>query len=763
MAAIAEVCSVSDVLKRCDISALPWAMQEAGLIHQPLTQAARYLPSSCELCVAYVVKGERDNFPGNVLVDANNTDATNDNVAGMSLSLMDTLLHVNPVLAPMGLLRQVNVLLPVARASFTMHTCGTAPMLYSAPTQPEYPSMAKLAHRRAQAGNELVASEATYISKMLRLVGAFVLPLAAKPLEVPAIPAGVVRHAPFGISEAVTDVLHSTSPPPSHVEEACGDTHAAASGSQAQPNRVRQLVRYSSSGSRSAYTSSERIGRRFSWLGGAKDPHTLLSGDTHARLFRDVHSLLSANFDVLQGLQDALIRASNTLPCVSAPNCPPLTQETALSFEVGELMLAFSSDLLRYSTYVSNFSTAATQLSDLKSSDSAFARWLQGVEGDPARGQGHTLESFLILPVQRVPRYSMLLRALMKYTPESHPDYANLHAAITGVESAAATINDAIASQHPVLALEAALYPPPSRSIVSQEQVIYRTGWLSKVVSDSIRTSKEYLFVQLSDRLLYASVDKANEGMAQHRINYVQQIEELPALQITMSAEHSELIDAPEVALPSHPLPLDRSKLHLHNVLQLQRIFPPVDVDGRITMQLEATPKPISLIFRSWPEAIIWHDSLKALVGKTLLEPIGSQATPSQVHQLRKQSESAAFSSENSQASYVIEPRSQIRASGQCAVSGAGASQLWHNAGTLLHSKQDGLMPIMTSGSIGAQRSLRGMIGPGSPILRIGGIFVACSDSNRFSGQCSVQTQVRKYLSSCAESGEPVLLSIAVL
>ena len=38
----------------------------------------------------------------------------------------------------------------------------------------------------------------------------------------------------------------------------------------------------------------------------------------------------------------------------------------------------------------------------------------------------HDLKSMLIMPIQRIPRYKMLLDDLKKHTPQNHPDYQNL-------------------------------------------------------------------------------------------------------------------------------------------------------------------------------------------------------------------------------------------------------------------------------------------------------------------------------------------------
>lgn len=50
---------------------------------------------------------------------------------------------------------------------------------------------------------------------------------------------------------------------------------------------------------------------------------------------------------------------------------------------------------------------------------------------------GHTLRSLLIMPVQRIPRYNLLLQELLKETPDSHPDFANLTDALDSMRKVA--------------------------------------------------------------------------------------------------------------------------------------------------------------------------------------------------------------------------------------------------------------------------------------------------------------------------------------
>ena len=50
--------------------------------------------------------------------------------------------------------------------------------------------------------------------------------------------------------------------------------------------------------------------------------------------------------------------------------------------------------------------------------------------------------AYLIMPIQRIPRYVMLLSDLLKHTDPSHPDYKQLEQAVTKVEGVARYINE---------------------------------------------------------------------------------------------------------------------------------------------------------------------------------------------------------------------------------------------------------------------------------------------------------------------------------
>lgn len=74
------------------------------------------------------------------------------------------------------------------------------------------------------------------------------------------------------------------------------------------------------------------------------------------------------------------------------------------------------------SQYLNNYSNALQTVSTLHGNHN-FQQFLAAKRKDCG---GLDLMSFLIMPVQRIPRYEMLLRELNKYTPADHPQAVHL-------------------------------------------------------------------------------------------------------------------------------------------------------------------------------------------------------------------------------------------------------------------------------------------------------------------------------------------------
>jgi len=88
------------------------------------------------------------------------------------------------------------------------------------------------------------------------------------------------------------------------------------------------------------------------------------------------------------------------------------------------------------------------------------------------------LDDFLILPVQRIPRYIMLLDAIYKYTPASHPDREVVKKASQQMRTFAEKINRRKAAKAKLLEFCNALIGYPEASLYTESRYMIREGYL---------------------------------------------------------------------------------------------------------------------------------------------------------------------------------------------------------------------------------------------------------------------------------------------
>jgi len=147
-------------------------------------------------------------------------------------------------------------------------------------------------------------------------------------------------------------------------------------------------------------------------------------------LFNNVRSIMSMN----EGLLKSLEKGSES----EGQN-------------IGQAFLDFVPFFQLYKTYIANHVRANELLSELlspesSSSSSKFREYHTRCTQDP-RAKGLNLTSLLITPIQRVPRYKMLLEEVLKNTHHSHPDRSKLNQALNSVCQAALEINEAVRSE----------------------------------------------------------------------------------------------------------------------------------------------------------------------------------------------------------------------------------------------------------------------------------------------------------------------------
>lgn len=119
---------------------------------------------------------------------------------------------------------------------------------------------------------------------------------------------------------------------------------------------------------------------------------------------------------------------------------------TATSKSVAGTFQMFAPVFQLYSKFVVQFDASIALLTAARKKRKKLVQFLRECS-ENSRCNGMALESYLIMPVQRVPRYKMLLTELLKHTNPTKNDYADLDAAVKAVSDVAKKINNSIHSR----------------------------------------------------------------------------------------------------------------------------------------------------------------------------------------------------------------------------------------------------------------------------------------------------------------------------
>ncbi|XP_033204300.1 putative protein tag-52 [Bombus vancouverensis nearcticus] len=161
-----------------------------------------------------------------------------------------------------------------------------------------------------------------------------------------------------------------------------------------------------------------------------------------------------------------------------------------------------------YSVYAYDYEQILSLLQIKQENDTEFKDFISKQETRPEVGR--KLPSLLITPIQRVPRYKLLLREVLQHTSNKHKEYNLLQACLVEVEKAARHINTFIEQyeeSQKLLRLQKCIVNPinlikPGRKLIKQ-------GALMRVSRRGSSAYRRY-FVLLNDILLYCKGDPQN-------------------------------------------------------------------------------------------------------------------------------------------------------------------------------------------------------------------------------------------------------------
>jgi len=234
-----------------------------------------------------------------------------------------------------------------------------------------------------------------------------------------------------------------------------------------------------------------------------KDKHKILPNGKEdvKRIFSDFDLITVLNRQFLGDLQSRVLSWT----------------EDPTSQVIGDLFLQFTPYFKMYSQYVNNHESA-TRLLDTMLNESKYKNFQKFIEEANAHpsAQFYTLFGLLISPIQRVPRYKLLLRELVNHTPDDHPDMASIQEALDLVSTVAKHINEAIRARQnrdTIRAVQKQFTSDPK--FVRPSRRFIRQGALTKICRNN--SHKKYEFFLFNDMVAYASASTVGQSYKLHR------------------------------------------------------------------------------------------------------------------------------------------------------------------------------------------------------------------------------------------------------
>ncbi|KAJ1724449.1 hypothetical protein LPJ53_001290 [Coemansia erecta] len=224
-------------------------------------------------------------------------------------------------------------------------------------------------------------------------------------------------------------------------------------------------------------------------LHSAQQPTAILSRKEVRQLFANFADIITLSRELLSQLEARL-----------GPDAsPPWDAETG---RLGDIFLSMAPFLKMYSLYLRNFRSALADISRWLGTNQAFAQFIQAANARP-ECRGLSFQSYMLLPVQRIPRYKLLLEDLLSHTPAGHVDHASIGDALRTIADVATFVNENIEEHEMTLSIiEIQRTLGVKESLLAPGRRLVKVGELTKICRKSHQRRLFYLF---SDMLLYSS------------------------------------------------------------------------------------------------------------------------------------------------------------------------------------------------------------------------------------------------------------------
>jgi hypothetical protein len=194
------------------------------------------------------------------------------------------------------------------------------------------------------------------------------------------------------------------------------------------------------------------------------DPqHAGLTSQQVELLFSNIAAITTLNRGFLKALQERVVPVLFGSTSTSISSGATSTLDKAIDeLKIGDIFLQYVPFFKMYTVYMANYPKAADLLAKLLAD--RYATKFQAFHAtalDEPLSDKLNLGSLLIMPIQRVPRYKLLLTELMRFTAPENPDHQGLSKALDQIGVVANVINESIRAHEnrgEILEIQALVY-----------------------------------------------------------------------------------------------------------------------------------------------------------------------------------------------------------------------------------------------------------------------------------------------------------------
>lgn len=327
--------------------------------------------------------------------------------------------------------------------------------------------------KREKAVREIMQTEQTYVEGLRKLVNHYVVPLRelATLGVIMTPPPDVSTASPLGLGfptplSAPGLMSRGATASPTHSVTSIGSSTPPATTASHMTSLT--AITTSSSGSSTASVTSRKTGIFSNFLPSKSNDDSKDRKEIKGKIctVEDI-TMMFGNVEQLLSLHERLLSELEKRYKIWSPYQ-----------RIGDVFLQLLPYFKMYVAYLKSFPQAIATLQRLTSTSSQMKQFFSRAASHPALSM-LPLNSYLTLPVQRIPRYTLLLTQLLQLTPQSHPDYAAINAATKAIATLASEVDLRILDaqrQSAVVETQRAVSLLPHEIVIPSRRFLLRSG-----------------------------------------------------------------------------------------------------------------------------------------------------------------------------------------------------------------------------------------------------------------------------------------------